>query len=95
MKYISFLAACLACVANLGGADLSDLMAREPVNPDDVMLRRPASHTRADLDARAKAAAAAAEAKAKEEAEAKARAEAEAKARATIRPSIHMHSLLP
>ena len=83
MKNVSFLAICLACVATLGAADLSDLMVREPVNPDDVMLRRPAGRTRAELDARAKAAAAAAEAQAKAqaEAEAKARAEAEAKAK--------------
>ena len=83
MKKVSILAICLACVATGGAADLSDLMAREPVNPDDVMLRRPAGRTRADLDARARAAAAAAEAQAKAqaEAEAKARAEAEAKAK--------------
>ena len=83
MKCISFLAIGFACVATVGALDLSDLMVREPVNPDDVMLRRPAGRTRAELDARAKAAAAAAaEAQAKAEAEAKARAEAEAKARA-------------
>ena len=81
MKKVSILAICLACVATGGAADLSDLMAREPVNPDDVMLRRPAGRTRADLDARARAAAAAAEAKAQAEAEAKARAESEAKAK--------------
>ena len=78
MRYICFLVTCIACVATVGAADLSDLMVKEPVNPDDVMLRRPAGRTRAELDARAKAAAAAAEAKAKEEAEAKARAEAAA-----------------
>ena len=82
MKNVSFLAICLACVATLGAADLSDLMVREPVNPDDVMLRRPAGRTRAELDARAKAAAAAAEAQAKAQAEAEAKARAEAEARA-------------
>ena len=82
MKNVSFLAICLACVATLGAADLSDLMVRDPVNPDDVMLRRPAGRTRAELDARAKAAAAAAEAQAKAQAEAESKARAEAEARA-------------
>ena len=99
MRYLSFIAICVACAASVGAADLSDLIvpapAPEPVNPDDVMLRRPTGRGRADLEARAKAAAAAAEAqereraakaaaeaRAKAEAEAKARAEAEAKARA-------------
>ena len=82
MKNVSFLAICLACVATTGAVDLVDLMVREPVNPDDVMLRRPAGRTRAELDARAKAAAAAAEAQAKARAEAEAKARAEAEARA-------------
>ena len=82
MKNVSFLAICLACVASIGAVDLSDLMVRDPVNPDDVMLRRPAGRSRAELDARAKAAAAAAEAQAKAQAEAEAKARAEAEARA-------------
>ena len=88
MKNVSVFFMCFACVCAVGAADLSDLIipapASETVNPDDVMLRRPAARSRADLDARAKAAAAAAEARAKAaaEAEAKAKAEAEAKAKA-------------
>ena len=93
MKYLSTIAICAACAAGVVAADLSDLIipapASETVNPDDVMLRRPAGPSRAELEARAKAAAAAAEAlerekaaKAKAEAEAKAKAEAEAKAAA-------------
>ena len=88
MKEVSIFFMCFACVCAVGAADLSDLIipapASETVNPDDVMLRRPAARSRADLDARAKAAAAAAEAlaKAEAEAEAKAKAEAEAKAKA-------------
>ena len=62
MKHISFLLLGFACATAVCAADLSDLMVPDPVNPDDVMLRRPAGRTRADLDARAKAAAAAAEA---------------------------------
>ena len=82
MKHVFYFAIGLACVATAGALDLSDLMVRETVNPDDVMLRRPAGRTRAELDARAKAAAAAAAAaQAKAEAEARARAEAEAKAK--------------
>ena len=92
MKYLSFIAACAMCAFSVGAADLSDLIiktpAQETVNPDDVMLRRPAGRSPSDLEARAKAAAAAAEAlerekeaKAKAEAEAKAKEEAEAKAK--------------
>ncbi len=88
MKYLSFIAICVAGVFSAGAVELSDLIVPAPasdtVNPDDVMLRRPAGRSRAELEARAKAAAAAAEAleKARAEVEAKARAEAEAKARA-------------
>ena len=82
MKCISFLVTCLACAATAIALDLSDLMVREPANPDDVMLRRPTGRTRADLDARSRAAIAAAEARAHAEAEAKSKEEAEAKARA-------------
>ena len=90
MKCISFLAIGFACVATVGALDLSDLMVREPVNPDDVMLRRPAGRTRAELDARAKAAAAAAaEAQAKADAEAKiVAAEAEAKSNDLLEKSL-------
>ena len=80
MKYLSFIAACAVCAFSVGADDLSDLIIQSPapetVNPDDVMLRRPAGRSPSDLEARAKAAAAAAEAKAKEEAEAKAKEEA-------------------
>ena len=83
MKYLSFIAACAVCAFSAGAADLSDLImkapAQETVNPDDVMLRRPAGRSPSDLEARAKAAAAAAEALEREK-EAKAKAEAEAKA---------------
>ncbi len=89
MKHLSFIAICAACVATVGAVDLADLIipspapAKETVNPDDVMLRRPEGRNRADMEARAKAAAAAAEAqeRAKAEAEAKAKAEAERKAK--------------
>ncbi len=89
MKHLSFIAICVACVATVGAVDLADLIipspapAKETVNPDDVMLRRPDGRNRADMEARAKAAAAAAEAqeRAKAEAEAKAKAEAERKAK--------------
>ena len=88
MKCFSFIVMCVACAATAGAVDLSDLLvpspAPSPVNPDDVMLRRPADRSKAELEARAAAAAAAAEAraKAKAEAAAKAKAEAEAKAKA-------------
>ena len=89
MKHLSFIAISVACVATVGAVDLADLIipspapAKETVNPDDVMLRRPEGRNRADMEARAKAAAAAAEAqeRAKAEAEAKAKAEAERKAK--------------
>ena len=87
MKHLSFIAICAACVATVGAVDLADLIipspepAKETVNPDDVMLRRPEGRNRADMEARAKAAAAAAEAQEREKA-ARAKAEAEAKAKA-------------
>ena len=87
MKHLSFIAICAACVATVGAVDLADLIipspapAKETVNPDDVMLRRPEGRNRADMEARARAAAAAAEAQEREKA-ARAKAEAEAKAKA-------------
>ena len=87
MKHLSFMAICAACVATVGAVDLADLIipspepAKETVNPDDVMLRRPEGRNRADMEARARAAAAAAEAQEREKA-ARAKAEAEAKAKA-------------
>ena len=86
MKCFSFIVMCVACAATAGAVDLSDLLvpspAPSPVNPDDVMLRRPADRSKAELEARAAAAAAAAEARAKAKAEAAAKAKAEAEARA-------------
>ncbi len=72
-------AACLAAPGNGAGLSIVDLM-----NPDDVMLRKPAQKPAAEQarrEAEEKAAAEAA-AKAKAEAEARAKAEAEARARA-------------
>ena len=93
MKKLAFIMFCAVCAVSVGAIDPSDVIApspaETPVNPDDVMLRRPEGRSRADLEARAAAAAAKAEAEAKAKAEAeaaaakaKAKAEAEAKAKA-------------